>query len=106
MKNDLIGDVVLIKEENTPRMKWKMGKVLDVVKGRDGLIRGVQIEVFQPHSERCTILNRPLQLIVPLEVNKRNEVPLESKQVVDDVFIRSKRVAALDADAKRKANVF
>ncbi len=36
-----LGDVALIKDDDpTPRMQWRMGKVLNLVKGRDDKVRG------------------------------------------------------------------
>ena len=45
--NDLINDVVLIKEDITPRMKWRKAKVVSVIRGPDNLMRGVELKVFQ-----------------------------------------------------------
>ena len=45
--NDLINDVVLIKEDITPRMKWRKMKVVHVIRGRNNFVRGVELKVFQ-----------------------------------------------------------
>ena len=37
-------DIVLIKEENLPRNKWKLGKVLNIITGKDGIERGVTLK--------------------------------------------------------------
>ena len=41
-----IGEVVLIKEEQTNRRKWKLGRVLSLTEGRDGMTRGATIRVI------------------------------------------------------------
>ena len=33
-----VGDVVLLKHEVLPRHLWKLGKIVDVKPGRDGLV--------------------------------------------------------------------
>ena len=38
--DDLINDVVLIKEDITPRMKCIKAKIVNVIRERDNLIRG------------------------------------------------------------------
>ena len=74
-------------------MKWKTGRVKSVITGKDNLVRGVVVTVFQPNSKKCITLNRPLQLIVPLEINK--ETPPKQQR-------RTKKVAAANADAIRR----
>ena len=88
--NDLVNDVVLIKEDTTPIMIWRKAKVVKVIRGRDNLIRGVELKVFQPKLNRTVTINRPLQLIIPFEINKTAE----------SVSTRPRRVAAVNADIK------
>ena len=90
--NDLVNDVVLIKEDITPRIKWRKAKAVNVIRGRDNLIRGVELKVFQPKLNRTVTINRSLQLVIPFEINK----------TVENVSIRPRRVAAANADIKPK----
>jgi signal peptidase I len=42
-----VGDVVLIKDDElSVRTQWRIGKVLELVKGRDGQIRGAKLKVL------------------------------------------------------------
>ena len=41
----VIGDVVLVKEENLPRILWRKGRIINVIRGVDKLIRGAEIKV-------------------------------------------------------------
>ena len=66
----VVGDVVLIKEENKPRMLWRKGLVTKLIKSKDNLIRGPVLKVYQPSLSKCTHINRPLQLLVPFEVTQ------------------------------------
>ena len=65
---------------------------MNVIRGRDNLIRGVELKVFQPKLNRTVTINRSLQLIIPFEINK----------TVENVSIRPRRVAAANADIKPK----
>ena len=59
-----INDVVLMKE-NAPRGNWKFGKVINLLKGRDGNFRSAKIVI--PSGKE---IGRPLNLLYPLEVSK------------------------------------
>ena len=63
------GDIVLVLD-NLPRNQWLMGKVLEVNKGRDGLVRSARIKT--PSSELVRPITK-LSLLEPvsnLNVNK------------------------------------
>ena len=64
-KRELTGDIVLIKEDLLARMSWRKGKVINVIKGRDNLIKGVELEVYQPNLNKIVTINRPFQHTVP-----------------------------------------
>ena len=53
----VIGDVVLIKEENKSSMLWRKGLVTKLIKGKDNLIRGAELKVYQPSLSKCTDIN-------------------------------------------------
>ena len=60
-ENVKVGDLVLIKEENTPRGVWPMGIIQEVFPGDDGLVRSVRIRT------KSNVLKRPIVKIVLLE---------------------------------------
>ena len=57
-----VGEVVLVIGEEKNRGQWKKGKVLRVIKGRDGILRGVVL-LDKRHE-----IERPIQLVCPLKV--------------------------------------
>ena len=61
-----IGDVVIVFEENVKRGLWKIGKVEEVIRGRDGVVRGAKVKVMT--KGKPVLLNRPVQKLYPLEV--------------------------------------
>ena len=97
-KRELRGDIVLIKEDILPRMRWRKGKVINVIRGRDNLIRGVELEVYQPNLNKTVRINRPLQHIVPFEITEEKT----NTDIETDNEIRPKRIAAANADLKRR----
>ena len=63
-----VGDIVLISGEVLPRAEWKMGRIEKLIMGRDGKIRGAMLRTTSK-SGKGTIIHRPLQKMIPLEVN-------------------------------------
>ena len=61
------GDIVLLLKEQTKRHKWPLAKVIETLKGRDGLVRTVKLLCDQKE------VTRPVQLIVPLEVQDEDK---------------------------------
>ena len=108
----LHNDVVLIKEDNVPRMLWRKGRIIKFIKGSDDLSRGAEIKVYQRSKGTTTILKRPLQHLVQFEMADSNpsdilnEEERISTDINDDNNIenyniqkRPRRLAAVNSDA-------
>ena len=79
-------------------MRWRKGKVINVIKGRDNLIDGVELEVYQPYLNKNVTINRPQQHIVPFEIaEEKTNIDIET-----DVKIRPKHISAANADLMRR----
>ena len=108
-----IGDVVLVHEDNVKRSKWKMGKVLELVVGKDGVVRGVKLKVIT--KGKPVIVNRAMQKLYPLEVSsvaregesesgQRNTNPVgDTKRQTNQGREIPRRAAALDSRWKTRA---
>ena len=66
-----VGSIVLIQEDNMPRMKWRLGVVEKRHVGKDGVTRAVDLRTS---SGRKT---RPVQRLYNLEVRRVEEVQEE-----------------------------
>ena len=69
-----MGDIVLIKEDfKVPQNVWKLGKVVELVKGRDGKTRGAKLLTVSNSGlqQNCY---RPVQKLIPFEIVKSNKV--------------------------------
>ena len=53
----IVVDVVLIKEENIPRMKWRKGKIIKVIRGNYGKVTGVKLNLYQTKLKKTIVSN-------------------------------------------------
>lgn len=60
------GDVVIVKEENTPRSTWRLGHVKELIKGQDDKVRGALV-IAAGKQKKLTELKRPIQHLIPVE---------------------------------------
>ncbi|KAF2891793.1 hypothetical protein ILUMI_14380, partial [Ignelater luminosus] len=56
-----VGDIVLLHDQNAPRLSWKMVRINQVYPGRDNRIRACEVQL--PNR---ILLRRPVQLLYPL----------------------------------------
>ena len=59
-------DVVLIFEDKRPRSQWRLGKVVELIHGRDGCVRGAVLQTCTKEGRRSKI-RRPVNRLIPLE---------------------------------------
>ena len=62
-----IGDVVLISDDKIPRNQWRLGRVVELMKSKDGHIRGCKLRVHN-ENRRESYLNRPVNKLCFFEV--------------------------------------
>ena len=107
------GDIVLIKNEQTKRSFWKLGKIVELFPGTDGSIRSAKVQIVNDQGKYGTqVLNRPLKLLVPLEIRAPAQAPLpqasaqitqaQPKPVSETPVAKLRRSAAVISDIRRK----
>ena len=73
----IVGDVVLIKDDTPcPRSQWKMGRVVNLIKGKDGFIRGARLQTTS-RNKKQSFVTRPLQKLIPFKI-------VDANQSIDD----------------------
>ena len=60
-----VGEVCLLHEDNKPRIKWKLVRVVEQHRGRDGNVR-----VYSIRTPNGKVTRRAAQLLYPLEVRE------------------------------------
>ena len=99
-----IDDVVLINDdEPAPRTQWRMGRVLQLVKGRDGQVRGARLKVLSKAGKQLSV-HRPVQRLIPFEIQEKSVVNDEEIQPEIEVpgavsSARLRRTAAVEGQA-------
>ena len=78
----LLGDVVLIKDDSFKRNAWKKGKVDQLIRGEDGNVRGAVLKVNT--SGRASYIRRPVQKLIPLEVQKERIDPTAVTEILQE----------------------
>jgi hypothetical protein len=109
----------LIKDDKpAPHTQWRIGRVLELVRGRDGQVRGARLKVLSKAGKQSSV-HRPVQRLIPFEirekstVNSANDVDAEEDSendevpkgivVQDDVInARPRRKAAVEGQAMRR----
>ena len=71
-----IGDIVLIRNEGTPRCFWKLAKVTELIPGKDSIVRSIWLQVAT--DKKPMKLRRPIQLITPLEISHKDYINLQT----------------------------
>ena len=107
--NDIeAGDIVLIKDDNLPRNMWKVGKVIKLIQGKDGITRGVTLKTITKGNKYE--IDRPVQKLYPLELKAKTCEEYQEKENNDDELAgtmneRPKRRAAVHAGNEIKTTL-
>ena len=79
IKTVSVGDVVVVHEEDQPRGKRRVAKILDLIVGSDGCTTGALVQV-RSKGGKCTKLRRPVQrLYLPFRDAVRSSCPTQNQ---------------------------
>ena len=100
---------MLVKEDNLRRISWRKGRIINVIRGVDKLVRGAEIKVRQRNLDKVLTLKRPLKYLVPFEIMDADKSVAENNDVIVDIppveippTRRITRTAAMNADLLRR----
>ena len=106
-----INDIVLLRSEYEKRSFWKLCRVVELLKGQDGTVRSVRLQV--PGGKK--VFNRSIKHLIPLEIEstpsqqKAAQQPPSQQQTPpqqppQSVQARRRRNAAVVGEGTRRAN--
>ena len=67
-----LGDVVILKNDSTQRMFWKLATVEQLLPGKDGVVRAARVKVASA-DRHPRLFTRSVKHLFPLEVNANSE---------------------------------
>ena len=74
-----IGDVVLLKNDQSKRAFWKLCRVVELPRGLDGRIRSAKVRMASQEGKFGNqVLCRPLKLLIPLEISCNLNAPTDA----------------------------
>ena len=72
-RNLQMNDIVIVKDDNLPRNRWKLGRIEEVYLDNDGLVRKVKLRISDPNLDNqgkrvndITFVERPIHKLVLL----------------------------------------
>ena len=89
-----IGDVVLIKDD-LPRRSWRLGRIQELIKSRDGHIRSAR--VCLPTGK---IIGRPLSLLFHMECQNKETNMDSRRQDTHQAAAMWKNISAVQIESK------
>lgn len=58
---------MLVREDNSPRLQWPLGVIVELFPGKDGIIRSVKVKTAKG------VISRPVQKLHNLELSSAGE---------------------------------
>ena len=75
-----VGEVVLLKDENTPRQKWRLGHIHYLIQSTDGLVRTAIVCTNTGREGKQTLLPRAVKHLLPLEIRSTRPLNIKVKK--------------------------
>lgn len=97
-----VGDIVLLKNDSTNRIHWKIARVEELIPGADGKVRASIVKVGNS-DKRPTYFRRVIQHLIPIEV--KSSTNNEDTRPIADVAnqaVRPRRTAAVIGEISRR----
>ena len=106
-----VGDVVLVEDCKLPRIRWKMGVVVELIESNDGLIRGCKLKISK--RGKINFISRPINQLYYFEIDSNSSNTEKENDVIEhdandeknEIQIpnqRVKRNAAIVGELRRK----
>ena len=85
-----VGDIVSIYDDKVKRQLWHIGRITEVLQGKDGNVRSAVVRTVN-NNQKTVTLTRPIQKLTALEIMATE---IEVKLPDDDVQDRKLKIVA------------
>lgn len=85
-----VGDVVQIKDEG-PRVKWKVGKICELLQSSDKEVRAARVKVGEKEYTRSIVHLYPLEIEERVDCRREN-----TKEIHDENIVKGDRLEVVD----------
>jgi len=79
-----VGDVVIVKDDQTKRLFWKLTKVVELLISKDGNTRAAVVQVSTSKGT-TQLLRRSLKHLFPIEVSSQPRENTATEERVNDL---------------------
>ena len=89
-----VGDIVTVFEKHIPRARWRVGRVIELVRSKGGQCRGARVKLAKTNTD----IMHPVNRLYPLEM-KQMGIKVPHTTVTQDISTaasRPKRAAAYE----------
>lgn len=95
-----VGDVVLLQDDSTKRVLWKLAIVKELLPGSDDRIRAAVVQV----AGSKTLLKRSIKHLIPIEVKSNEDALTEPDGPIqfEELPSRPRRRAAINGELLRR----
>ena len=83
----VVGDVVIIHEDVLKHCDWRIEKIVDLIKSKDGKIRSAKVDVIS--KDKIMTLKRPINKLFPVEFNNQKNIELNfvNEKIIPQVVV-------------------
>jgi hypothetical protein len=97
-----VGDIVILRNDQTARCFWKLARVEELLRGADNQVRAAIVRVLEGKSDRTRLLRRSVNHLIPIEVKQEPE-DTEKEKAVEQV--EEEQTVESEARPRRNAAV-
>ena len=92
-------NIVIVYEDKMPRQRWRLGRIVQLIKSRDGAVRAAKVIIGRSRI----ILERPVSKLYPIEkVEKHEHIKRDTVQSGINKVERTRRNAAVVGELRRR----
>ena len=91
-----VGDVVILKDDNAKRVFWRLGRIVELLKGSDGRARAALVNVANENGPP-KVLKRSIVHLVPIEVADPEVADPEAEESTTATDLLESSPTVLDA---------